>query len=177
MTQRFTDESPQRVQISSAIGDDSPAGEIAVQWTPSPEILRRGASMLVQVLRKDDEHPAKTIWINETTGELVTVVGYHRYVCRRCGHQCPEGCRDMTREEVDDKVMHFGEYAKIGMLNNTTWFGRILDSLGVPPWFFPRRWRFRRHEAVILGVRGRNGRMQQLGVAYVSSKRKFQNGD
>jgi hypothetical protein len=58
--------------------------------------------MVIQILWKDDERPRKTVWINETTAELVTVVGL----------QCPVGCRELTLEEADEKVMHCREYAE-----------------------------------------------------------------
>ena len=38
-----------------------------------------------------DKEVIKTMWLHETTGKLVVVEGF----------QCPEGCRDMDREEVD----------------------------------------------------------------------------
>jgi|HubBroStandDraft_4_1064222.scaffolds.fasta_scaffold1115942_1 hypothetical protein len=51
----------------------------------------------MQVMRVDDD-PKKTqaAWLNKTTGELVWVVGF----------QCPDGCREMDREEGDRLCMH-----------------------------------------------------------------------
>jgi hypothetical protein len=58
----------------------------------------------MQVLHvNDDPKKTKTSWINETTGEPVTVVG----------SQCPEGCRQPTREEADRLFLHATEYSKL----------------------------------------------------------------
>jgi hypothetical protein len=46
--------------------------------------------MVMQTLTDDRNNP-KTTWINKTTCELVTAIGL----------QCPEGCREPDREEVD----------------------------------------------------------------------------
>jgi hypothetical protein len=48
-------------------------------------------------------YKTKTSWINETTGEPVTVVG----------SQCPEGCREPTREEADRLFLDATEYSKL----------------------------------------------------------------
>jgi hypothetical protein len=45
---------------------------------------------MLEIVWKDNEHPTKTVWVNQA-GELVAVVG----------HKCPEGCREPTLEETD----------------------------------------------------------------------------
>jgi hypothetical protein len=50
----------------------------------------------------DENEPIKTMWLHEPTGKLTVVVG----------RQCPDGCREMDREEVD-ALMRSGLLAEV----------------------------------------------------------------